>query len=359
MKLSYRTFTRYGLALQIAKIAFAAALSWWLASRLMFHAYPYFASIAAIITVQVTVADSLAKALQRIAGIILGVIVSLLIGHWLSVGTFSIFLVILLGLAIAHFMHLYNQIGSQTAISSLLVLAFGHTQGYAFGRVAETIVGCAVAVGINALVIPPNAIPSAEASLIRLSRKAADALRAFVPLSGQKDGGEHPDDAVESLIGEAEKSFQNMQLAKQSQKYSPFLSKMRSRLEVLSYSMNQLEKVTVQIRGIHRSLMELREMDEYRREGSDFERIYAAMKVTAECVEHYGEAAIQASAENKERQRNHIERARTAQLACLNEMTRTASPRIIREIGSILTDLNRILQEVSLDHPDAGTRRME
>lgn len=359
MKLSYGMSARFGVTLQIAKISFAAALSWWLASRITLYAYPYFASIGAIITVQVTVADSLAKALQRIMGIVLGVVVSMLIGHWLSVGTFSIFLVILLGLAVAHFMHLYNQIGSQTAISSLLVLAFGHTQGYAFGRVVETIVGCAVALGINALVIPPNAIPSAEASLVKLSRKAAATLGELETLYGQDDGGGHPNDAVESLIGETEKGLQNMQLAKQSQKYSPFLSKVRSRLDVLSYSMDQLEKVTVQIRGIHRSLMDLREMDEYRRERPSLERIIGALKATAQCIEHYGETVIQASAENKERQLNHIMQAKTAQLACLNDLERVTSPRMIREMGAILTDLNRILQEVSLDTAEAETQSVE
>lgn len=349
MKLSHGTSTRYGATLQIGKTAFAASLSWWLATQLSFNNYPYFAPIAAILTVQVTVADSLEKALQRTMGIILGVTVSLLIGHWLMVGTLTIFLVILAGMAISNALRLNNQITTQVAVTSLLVLAFGHSQGYASGRIIETIIGCTAAIGINALVIPPNAIPGAEASLFNLSKQAASTLNAFVLLFSKEGSRLNHSDQVDRLINETRKSIQNLQLAKQSLKFSPFLSKVSSRLEILTYGMNHLEKITVQIRGIRRSLIDLREMEDYRKEIPNLERIFEALQATAACIDHFGEAAIYASSENKGSHSKNIHRAQSIQLACLNELTQATPPHILREIGAILTDLNRIVQEVSSD----------
>ncbi|AZN42651.1 FUSC family protein [Paenibacillus albus] len=347
MKLSLERLTRLGLTLQIGKTALASTLSWWLATHLSFNNYPYFAPLAAILTVQVTVADSLDKAMQRTMGIVLGVIVSLFIGQWLTIGPLSIFLVILIGMTISNALHLNYQIASQVAVSSLLVLAFGHKQGYAFDRIVETIIGCAVAVGINALILPPNAIPSAEASLIQLSKRAASTLDAFDKLYRQEDSPLHADKEVESLIHETGMSLQQMQLAKQSQKYSPFRAKATTRLEVIAYGMNQLEKVTLQIRGIRRSLIELREMEEYRIEYPRIEQIFEAFAATALCIDHFGVSIIHASTDSSERQLSYVERAQSLQLACLHGMTSVQSPLVLREIGGILTDLNRIVQEVS------------
>ncbi|REE68096.1 aromatic acid exporter family member 1 [Paenibacillus taihuensis] len=355
MKLSLEMLTRYGLTLQIGKTALSSALAWELASHLSFNNYPYFAPLAAILTVQVTVADSLEKAMQRTMGIILGVIISLLIGHWLSAGILSIFIVILIGMAIPKALRLNDQIATQVAVSSLLVLAFGHNQGYALGRIVETVIGSAVAVAVNAFIIPPNAVPSAEASLFQLSKRAASALHSFVKLYRQESSPAHDDEAVERLIDETGVSLQQLQLAKQSQKFSPFRSKERVRLEAIGFGMNQLEKVTIQIRGIRRSLIELREIEEYNVEYPRIERIFETFEATAACIEHFGETIIHNSTASRSTQRSYVERAQSLQLACLHDMTGVHSPLVLREIGGILVDLNRIVKEVSSNEMNDNT----
>ncbi|MGD8192369.1 FUSC family protein [Brevibacillus ginsengisoli] len=357
MQLRYRKPFRFSLTLQIVKTALAAAISWWLTTVLFYNPYPYFAPLAAILTVQVTVADSLEKALQRIVGIVLGVSVSLLFGYWISIGALSIFIVVLIGMVIPNSLQLNTQITSQVAVSSLLVLAFGHHQGYAFGRIIETVIGCAVAIVINAFLIPPNPLPSVETSLLHLSKHAANTLKALVLLFEQKGGEMSGYDEVERLIIETEKSLEAMRLAEQSQKYSPFRAKIRGRLEVLSFGVNQLEKVTVQIRGIRRSLTDLRKMEGYESECMCIERICRALETTADCIEHFGELIIHESAENKEAQRVNVQHVESILFTCLNEMTRIKSPFVLREIGGILSDLNRIVKEVSSSKNRVATRK--
>ncbi|WP_186445614.1 FUSC family protein [Paenibacillus cremeus] len=334
-----------GLSLQILKTALASAIAWWLAVQFLHDEYPYFAPLAAILTVQVTVADSLERALQRIIGIVFGVAISLIIGHWINIGALSIFLVILIGMVISNSFGLNYQITSQVAVSSLLVLAFGHNQGYAFGRIIETIVGCAVAVGINALMVPPNAIPKAESALQNLSKLSAETLKKITVMFETANDQIH-NDIIEQLINETEKSLQALRLAKLSQKYSPFLAKFGSRLEMLTIGMEQLEKITVQIRGIRRSLNDLHAFGDFRRKEI---KICEAMERTSECISQFGDCLVQFSAENNEILRNKIQQAQLFQLSCLNELALINSPIVLREIGAVLTDLNRILQEVSLE----------
>ncbi|SDP31126.1 hypothetical protein SAMN04487897_1781, partial [Paenibacillus sp. yr247] len=103
----------------------------------------------------------------------------------------------------------------------------------------------------------------------------------------------------------------------------------------------------VQIRGIRRSLTDLREIEDDTLQYPKIERILAALETAAVCIDHFGEMIIHASTEREERQKTYIQRAQTAQLACLDEMLQAGSPPVLREIGAILTDLNRILIEVS------------
>ncbi|MFC5451136.1 FUSC family protein [Paenibacillus aestuarii] len=350
MKLGYRSLIRFGFTIQIFKTALAAALSWWISTLFYPNPYPYFAPLAAILTVQITIADSLEKAMQRIVGIILGVLISLFIGHWISMGTLSIFFVVLVGTAIPSAFRLNNQITSQVAVSSLLVLAFGHNQGYAFGRIIETVIGCAVAIGINALLSPPNMIPKVETSLLNYSKRAANTLKSLTLLLEYKDSETDGFDEVGKLIYEMEKIHDAVQMAKNSLKYNLFLKKIRGRLDTLTNGMNQLEKVTVQIRGIRRGLADLIKLDGYERDIMNLELFCDALEATAACIEHYGEMMIYETNENKEKQRINTQRVESIILDCLNEMTQIKSPHVLREIGGILTDLNRILKEVSLDN---------
>ena len=63
-------------ALQAAKTAVAAGISWFIAANLMGNSIPVFAPLAALLTVQVTVWDSVARGLQRVLGVVVGVLVA-------------------------------------------------------------------------------------------------------------------------------------------------------------------------------------------------------------------------------------------------------------------------------------------
>nr|WP_262890698.1 FUSC family protein [Rufibacter sediminis] len=338
------------MTFQIVKTAFAAALSWFVASSFLHSEYPYFAAVAAIITVQVTVADSVDKATQRIIGIIGGVLVSMLLGHWFVIGAVSIFFIILIGMAIAKAFRMSPQIISQVAISSLLVLAFGQIkEGYAFERIIETVLGSVIAVVINALIVPQNAVPDVERSILSYSSLSSTTLKSLAGLLDSLGGGRKTGRSeVDALIKEAQSCRKTLELAEQSLKYNFLLTHKRSRLSQLTESITQLESITIQIRGIRRSLADIQLDQHLQPEQVYVQQLKQAMKATAECILAYGRVTIQASDENFCQLETHIRQAQVEQSRCLDSLHSISSLATVRDIGSILTDLGRIVSETQL-----------
>ncbi|MCL6634029.1 MAG: FUSC family protein [Alicyclobacillus herbarius] len=343
MKLT--VLNRIGLTINVIKTALAAGLSWQVASFVSHSQYPYFAALGAVLTVQVTVADSINKAMQRVIGIIGGVIVSIIIGHWLPLNPGSITLAVLIGMAVSTALRLNPQIISQVAVSSLLVLAFGSTRGYAIDRIIETVIGCAIAILLNIALIPPNPIPDAEKRVLHLSEYACTVLNNLAIAFEMQ--ALRPTDMpyIQELVDETEKSYQAVHLAAQSLRYSPFLRNKRSRVLALSRIIGRFERITIQIRGIARALVDL---------GPDVQpddRLIQAMKATATCIGLVAPREIYDSDELKERLQSSIEQAKELQNTCILGVKKIESLHELTNFGSILTDLGRILVEVQGDGP--------
>ena len=117
-----------------AKAGVAAGLSWWLSQLLFGSSQPYFAPLAAILTMQVTVSDSVTFGGQRILGVIGGVAVSLAAAHWLRPSALGVALLVFAGMGIASVVGLANVAVAQVGISGLLVLALGNRPEYAAAR---------------------------------------------------------------------------------------------------------------------------------------------------------------------------------------------------------------------------------
>jgi uncharacterized membrane protein YgaE (UPF0421/DUF939 family) len=338
---------RFGLSLQIFKTAVAASISWGIATGLFKTHYPFFAALAAILTVQVTVSDSLQKATQRITGIVLGVIISMFLGQWLELSAASVFIVIFSGMTIFNAFKMNAQVINQVAVSSFLVMAFGKGNNYAMERIIETILGSGIAVIINALIVPQNAVPEIEQKVIALGRMSASTLKSLIPLFKEPNVNERTGkEAIKALIVETENLVQNLKTAQQSLKYTPFLSSTRKRLEELEKYIIQLEYMTVQIRGIRRGFADLHEVDDFEIQKANLSILDDAIESTANCISTFAYlAAKQSSAEKLEANKKM---AKTLQEVALSKIRIIDNSVILRDTASILTDLNRILDEASL-----------
>jgi len=343
MRQILRFLTRLGFSIQTFKTALAATLSWIISTTLTTSQYPYFAPLAAMLTVQVTVAHSLKIAVQRLVGVILGVIISIFIGHWLSIGASSIFFITLISMAVTSALHTSQLVTSQVAISSLMVLALSKGPGYATARVTETIIGSIIAILINAVLVPPNAVPAAEKRIRSLYSLAATTLNKLIALLYEKDLSEHSGfDDVLQLVEQTEKGIEAIKLAEQSLKYSPFPTKMRRKLAQLAVRTNRLEHIALQIRGIRKGLIDLPSTHVTT---VDIQNLRNSIESTVICLFKAGHQ-INSSNSNVSLLIENIENARSLQTICLANLKQLQSLSTLREIAGILTDLNRILQEI-------------
>ena len=165
-------------ALQAAKTAVAAGMSWFIAADVIGNSIPVFAPLAALLTVQVTVWDSVARGLQRVLGVVVGVLVAYGFARLAGINAWSIALVIFVSLLAGRALRLGQQGSVQVPVSALLVLVLGATTGgYALDRVLDTVVGAGVGILVNLVLVPPTRLDEARAKVRGFGAALADLLR--------------------------------------------------------------------------------------------------------------------------------------------------------------------------------------
>lgn len=330
--------------LQIFKTALASGLSWVIVNTWLGWPYPYFAPLASILTVQLTIAESVKKAWQRLLGTIGGVIVSALISQFMSIGAVSIFIVIAVGMTIGSLLQLPPYINSQAAVSSLMVLAFSQSKGYALNRITETIIGSITGILANAFIFPPNAISKAEQCILYLSNEASITLKELGSALEKRDLNLYsPLTNVTKLEKYTIKSSHSIKLAHESLVFNPLMAKKCKRLTELTQGMQHLKNISVQIRGIRRGLLAL--ADHY--QNINLDMLKNVIDLTAICIIDFGLMITDNSNEISTRVSHNISKAISTQNDCANELLKHNSPKLTREIGAVMTDLHRILEEVS------------
>jgi hypothetical protein len=160
-----------------AKTAIVAGLAWVAALAADPHSRPYFAPVAVLLVVQPTVYDSLSRAFQRVAGVVVGVAAALAVSHFLAPSAWSIGIIIFAGLLLGWIVRLGPQGAVQVPVSALLVFLVGRvTPGYGGERIADTLIGAAVAV-IAVLLSPSAPGPDAVMSKSQWTTDQADSWR--------------------------------------------------------------------------------------------------------------------------------------------------------------------------------------
>ena len=240
------------------KTALAAGLAWAVGSALG-NPRPYFAPLAAILVLQVTIAESVARAVQRVLGVVVGVALALLVGRLVGLTALGIALLVLLSLAVGSRLRLGLQGVPQVAVSALLVLIIGSLTraNYALERMSETLLGACVAVGVNALIVPPSYVPRARRALQALAQAQGALLRG---LAADWRAGWAPAAAGARLAEARElgagwaRAAASVAMAAESLRFNPFGRRERALLARLQAVLPVLERSGIAARGIVRTL---------------------------------------------------------------------------------------------------------
>jgi uncharacterized membrane protein YgaE (UPF0421/DUF939 family) len=145
-------------ALPILQCGLAAGLAWLVANDLIGHQRPFFAPIAAVISLGVTLANRRRRAVELVVGVSLGVLVGDVLISWIGSGWWQIGLVVALAVAAAVFADggtlLVNQAGASAVLVATL-LPPGQAGG--LDRCVDALIGGLVGV-LVAAVLPSDPV---------------------------------------------------------------------------------------------------------------------------------------------------------------------------------------------------------
>ncbi|GAB2595280.1 hypothetical protein Aab01nite_26170 [Paractinoplanes abujensis] len=163
--------TRHGLALAL-QAGVAAGIAWFVAHDLFERPSPFFAPIAAVITL----ASSVGQRVRRTAELVLGVAIGIGIGDALILligsGPWQIGLIVLLAVLVATAVGGGTPLVVQSASSAVLVATLTSSTGLPWTRFLDALVGGGVGLAVMTLLLPLNPL--------NVVRRAADpALRAL------------------------------------------------------------------------------------------------------------------------------------------------------------------------------------
>jgi hypothetical protein len=163
------------VALQAVKIGVASALSWLVAHWAFGSPAPIYAPLTAAFVGLVTVQASVRDGIQRVIGVVVGIGVATFLVDVFGLHAWSIGIVVGLGYLVGKVLRLVPGAAAQIPVTGLLLLALG-TASHPEERVLETLVGAAVAVLVNLVIIPPNHVGAARTAVRILADQVVDTL---------------------------------------------------------------------------------------------------------------------------------------------------------------------------------------
>lgn len=249
--------TRRVPILQVLKSAVATIAAWLIAGWLVEGQLPVFAAIAALLVVQPSVNQSLGKAVERSIGVIMGVLIATGISLALGQNTWIILLAVVVAMLVAWALKMTPGTSNQVAISALLVLALGASSPeYALDRVLETLIGAAIGIVVNALIVPPVAVAPARSEVALLGGELAASVDRLA------DALEHPRSRtqLETLMIEArllrpmrDASDAAIESGEESLTLNPRRSAHRDELVQLRELLDRLSPIVTQVIGMTRA----------------------------------------------------------------------------------------------------------
>lgn len=162
---------------QIAQCAIAAGVAWTLASDVFGHPTPFFAPIAAVVSLGTSYGQRLRRVAEVTVGVAIGVFVGDLLTHWLGSGGWQIALIVSLAMGTALLLGQGVLFVNQAAVQAIVVSTLVPSPGAAFIRWTDALIGGSVAL-VAAAVVPraPLRRPREQAGVV--VRKISLLLRA-------------------------------------------------------------------------------------------------------------------------------------------------------------------------------------
>jgi uncharacterized membrane protein YgaE (UPF0421/DUF939 family) len=244
----------------IIQTAVAASVAWFLAITVLGHQQPFFAAVAAVISLGTTIGQRTRRAIETVFGVALGIVIADLLLSAIGTGTVQMAIVVVLAMGTVVFLGGEVLLANQAAISAILVATLQppSSVGFSPDRAIDALVGGAVALIIN-YVFPINpeqrvgrsARPIFE-ELIAVLEEAAHALSEG-NVSGLESAllrARRMDDRVKSFKEELAANYETA-------RYAPARRRALGYLEVYMVAANHIDLAVLNVRGLARALLDV------------------------------------------------------------------------------------------------------
>ncbi|MGN6300090.1 MAG: FUSC family protein [Angustibacter sp.] len=160
-----RLLRRYGW--HIAQCAVAAAVAWGVARLVLGHPQPFFAPVAAIVSLGLSYRQRLQRVAEVTVGVALGVLIGDLFVHVFGTGPWQVLVVVAVAMVLAVLLDAGPLLVTQAGVQSSIVATLAPAPAAGLGRWLDAVVGGAVAL-VAAAVVPGSPLrrPRQEAAAL-------------------------------------------------------------------------------------------------------------------------------------------------------------------------------------------------
>jgi uncharacterized membrane protein YgaE (UPF0421/DUF939 family) len=236
-------------------MAVAATLAWVIALELLGNPTPFFAPVAAIVTLGITYGSRGRRAIELSLGVAIGILVAdllvLLLGH----GTIALGIIVGISVTAAVLLGSGPIIVNQAGISAVLVVTIQPPgTGFAFERFFDALTGGAVALLVSALFLPADPLLLIRRAAVPILEELADTLEDIArALRG------HSLEAAEAAllrargIDELGSAFHDaVTVGRETARFAPVRRRSRDRVDLYAEASAQIDLAVRNVRVLAR-----------------------------------------------------------------------------------------------------------
>ena len=325
----------------------AAGVAWIIATEVLGHDQPFFAPVAAIITLGLTISQRGRRAVEVAIGVALGIAIGDLLVLAIGVGPGQLALVVMLATAVAIFLGSGQMLATQAAVSAALVATLQPpTDGITIERFLDALVGGGVALLVNGLVLPADPL----AMVRRAARPVIDELAATLEdvavavLERDRDRAEQAllrARAIDELSG---RFAEAVNVSRETTRYAPPRRRSRGRVESYAEAAAQIDLAVRNVRVLARGTIRAARLEE-----NVPPDIAEAIRALADAVRAFGEALDDDTAGDRMRA-CALKAAATATLV----LERTGNLSVSVIVGQIRSTATDLLTGLGMESDDAA-----
>ncbi|TQK42903.1 aromatic acid exporter family member 1 [Streptomyces sp. SLBN-118] len=345
---------------QTVRSTAAATISYVVALQLSSEPAPLTAPLTALLVVQVTLYSTLTTGIRRVNSVVAGVLIAIGFSALVGLTWWSLGLIILASLVVGRLVRV-DEFVPEVAISAMLVLGVTQVGGAAWDRVLETLIGAVVGLLFNIVFVPPVWVGPAGDSIEDLARR----MRHLLLHIGEELTGPTPVERAAARLHEARRLDNDiadvdgaLRQAEDSLRFNPRVKEGLLHRVVLRTGLDTLEICAVVLRVLARTMTDLA------KKRGDQDTLTPEVGVALkELLGHVADALVSFAVlvtTQVSRSANAAESRLAGELAAAAAARETTAALLLTGVqrhprhwqlqGALLTEIDRILDELDMDH---------